>query len=111
MILEVRLERDSGAPDRARLVAVGELDMASAPVLRRHVRECMRAEPATTHLTLDLQAVRFIDSTGLRALVLTWQACADEKIDFSLVASDRVLRVLDVAGLLELLVPDGPPTI
>ena len=61
--LEIAVEAVEGA----RLVRViGELDASTAGVLRRHV-EAARDERAT--LLLDLAAVEFIDSTGLRVLL------------------------------------------
>jgi hypothetical protein len=53
----------------------GELDLASVPDLERAVREVLAARP--WRLTIDLTAVTFCGSTGLRALVVL-HAAAEE---------------------------------
>ncbi len=58
---------------RVRVVPVGELDLATAPV----VDEALRAAYDEDHqsLALDLREVIFMDSSGLR-LILGWNATA-----------------------------------
>jgi anti-anti-sigma factor len=55
-------------PDRAtlRLAVSGELDVASAPLLERHLDGMIRAD---VHVELDISAVTFIDCRGLAVLV------------------------------------------
>lgn len=44
----------------------GEIDMATAPVLRRTLDECISSRPAC--VLVDMADVTFIDATGLRML-------------------------------------------
>jgi anti-sigma B factor antagonist len=51
-------------------------------------------------LVVDLQAVSFLDSSGLRALVKAKRACDDRSRTFVVIApSGIVRRVLQIAGL------------
>ena len=54
----------------------------------------------STNLVLDLRAVRFLDSTGLRML-LAWQARSSaDGLDFAVIPGPQVVeRVLQVAGV------------
>ena len=62
-------------PERhvVRVRPVGTLDMATVPVLEEQLAE-LRAAGFST-LVLDLRALEFMDSTGLR-LMLRWDAAA-----------------------------------
>jgi anti-sigma B factor antagonist len=51
---------------RVRLVAVGELDIASAPLLEAALSEQRAAEAP---VVLDLGGITFMDSSGLKVLV------------------------------------------
>jgi anti-anti-sigma factor len=50
-----------------RIVAAGELDLASAPALEQALLDAERTDTGT--ILLDIDAVTFIDSTGLRTLL------------------------------------------
>jgi anti-anti-sigma factor len=67
--LDVTTERQEG---QARVVLVGELDIASTEMLERELESLESDSPGT--LILDLRKVEFIDSTGLRAVI-----AADER--------------------------------
>ncbi len=82
------------SPSRYRLR--GELDMASAGTLRDAVQ---RIVDDRGNLTLDLQDVSFIDSSGLRALVqLSQQMNGSGPLVLSNVPAS-VRRLLDIVGL------------
>jgi anti-sigma B factor antagonist len=49
------------------LALSGELDLASAPVLERELRDAEATGP--TRLVIDLAGLAFMDSTGLQALL------------------------------------------
>ena len=53
--------------ESAHILAVGELDMATAPILSEEINALRSA--GFRHLTLDLSSLDFIDSTGLRLIV------------------------------------------
>jgi anti-sigma B factor antagonist len=54
----------------------GELDLTSAPVFERELRVAEAATPA--RLVIDLGGLEFMDSTGLRALLLARERAGGE---------------------------------
>jgi anti-anti-sigma factor len=83
----------------------GELDMATAGELR----DALAAVDGP--LTLDLSALRFVDTTGLRlVLEVTEQTRRDGRAFAVVPGVPAVQRLFEVAGVTEL-VPftDGPP--
>lgn len=75
----------------------GDLDVFSAEELTATLEE---AEARSRFLVLDLQAVSFIDSTALGALVGSTRRLRDRGGDLKLlVSSPHILRVLRVTNL------------
>jgi anti-anti-sigma factor len=70
---EARIVQDS--PGVVTVAVSGELDLATGRMVETTVREVLTARP--WRLTIDLSAVTFCGSTGLRALV-ELHAAADE---------------------------------
>jgi anti-sigma B factor antagonist len=97
------MQDDTAAAFRARaerrgeaivIVAEGELDIVGAPILSDAVPE--GDEP----LVIDLEAVGFMDSSGLRALLEVRQRCLESDRPFALARpSDAVRRVLELVDL------------
>ena len=89
-------------PERARVRVepVGELDLATADVLRRQLRELR--ESGFDEVALDLRRVTVLDSTGI-ALILTEDRHAREAgLEFALISGPpAVQRVLGTCGLLD----------
>jgi anti-sigma B factor antagonist len=88
---------------------IGELDMATAPVLDAQLGELWSV--GFSRIALDLRQVRFLDSTGLH-LLLSWDACsrADGFVLEIRPGPAPVQRVLELAGVLDRLTfwsPDG----
>jgi anti-anti-sigma factor len=86
------------ADDHASLYLVGELDLATAPLLDEALNLAYDHDPAM--LVLDLAALTFIDSTGINRLVAALKhqrAHGGELILRSPQAS--TLRVLEIVGL------------
>jgi anti-sigma B factor antagonist len=82
------------------LVLRGELDLNSAPLLSVTLR-LICAEPATSGVVLDLSRLTFMDSTGIHALLLTKELCAERGSQFFVVPGEsQVRRVLQITGLL-----------
>jgi len=81
--------------ERVRVRPIGEIDMATVPVVDAHLSELMAA--GFKHVTLDLRAVCFLDSTGLR-MILEWDARSRaDGFAFSLVAGPpTVQRLFDL---------------
>ena len=82
------------------LGAVGELDMATATRLEAAVEAALRA--GASELVVDLHAVRFMDSTGLRAILRARQSCEDAGCQFFLVPAEHEeqRRLFNVSGLI-----------
>jgi anti-anti-sigma factor len=77
----------------------GELDMAAAFKLESELDEALAA-PDMQAVVLDLAEVTFIDSAGLGSLLAIRERAQQRGIDLAIArVSDRVRRVLDVAGL------------
>ena len=79
--------------------AVGEIDLATASVLR----DALAALHSDTEMVIvDLTEVTFLDSTGLSVLIASWkrQRASNLQGGFRLVVTKPVIkRVLDVTGL------------
>ena len=93
--LQITTQPESAGIVRLRIA--GEVDMATAPQITdaRQVR-------------LDLAEVTFLDSTGIRTLLLAQRDAADHGVVLRVVdAHHRVVRVLELTGALETL-RDGP---
>lgn len=83
--------------DGAGVLAVrGEIDAASAPVLREAVE---RVQALEVPVVIDLAGVTFMDSSGLSVLVEATLRAGDAASVCVRNASEQVLRVLEVTGL------------
>ena len=88
---------------------VGELDLDTAPLLDQELAAARAAGAA--RLVLDLRALTFMDSTGLR-LVIRWDTDAREQgFSFAIVPGPEVVqRVFRLTGMDEHLPVAPPPT-
>ena len=95
--VEVRTE------DRAIVFAVsGELDLATSPVLEQEIERVGDAD--VDLLIVDLRDLRFMDSTGLHALVKAHKQAHDAGRRFAVVQGGaQIERLLDLTGVGELL--------
>jgi anti-anti-sigma factor len=92
--LSTRTERDG---DTYRVVAVGELDIATVGMLERAVLDI---EDSASLIVLDLSGLSFIDSTGLRLVIDLSERYGGATNRLQVIAgSPAVERLLDVAGL------------
>jgi anti-sigma B factor antagonist len=101
--LTATLEREDG---RAVLRVEGEIDLLTTPVLVEALDGALGGADA---LTVDLCAVDFMDSTGLRAL-LEARRRADEAggvLFLRVRDGGPVDRLLDLAGVRDLFGPSG----
>ncbi|MEY2420480.1 MAG: anti-sigma factor antagonist [Acidimicrobiaceae bacterium] len=88
--------------DVARVAIRGELDINSAPRLIAALHEVAR--PPVRRVDLDCEGVTFLDSTGLRALIVGRNEATRLGVDLELVdASPAVSRVVEMTGLAGLL--------
>ena len=84
------------------LTVAGELDLATAPILERGLTD------VTGPVRLDLEAVTFIDSAGIAAVVRLYKRCQGDGCTLRIEnCSRQVERVLRIAGLYELLTEGG----
>jgi anti-sigma B factor antagonist len=94
--------------DATVLALSGELDIASAPGLEQALDEFGASMPR--RLVIDLTDVTFMDSTGLRALLLARQRGEDGDHELSLRPGPRqVQRVFELSGTLERFNFQNPP--
>ena len=80
------------------IAPMGELDLSNAEVLRTRIREAQRSEAG--RIIVDLGALEFIDSTGLR--VLLWAEQQSRAHEHRIVfrrSGGQVARVLKLSGI------------
>ncbi len=86
--------------DRVVLSLRGELDLTSAPSFEHELIECEKAAPQ--RLLIDLRGVEFMDSTGLRTLLLARERAATQGHHLTLRRGSRqVQRVLELTKTAE----------
>lgn len=81
--------------DAVVLALSGELDLASAPMLERELREAEALGPS--RLVIDLGGLAFMDSTGLQALLRARERANNNRHQLSLRrAPHQVQRVFEL---------------
>jgi anti-sigma B factor antagonist len=95
-VFDVRTERRA---DHLRLLVSGELDLFREADLRRALDDVL-AHTTPERLVLDVRGVQFLDSSGLRALLLCRDRARSIGVPLALaVTPGPVTRLLDVAGV------------
>jgi anti-sigma B factor antagonist len=86
------------------IVAVGgEIDVYTAPKLRDRITELVAA--GTYDLVIDMEAVEFLDSTGLGVLVGGLKKVRAHDGSLSLICNqDRLLKIFRITGLAKVFV-------
>ncbi|MGH2863817.1 MAG: STAS domain-containing protein [Solirubrobacteraceae bacterium] len=94
-----QLKIDSRAQkDRVVISLDGELDMASAPLLQAALEDAERARDSA--LVIDLERLRFMDSTGLRTILWARERWQSQGRELALTTgSSQVQRLLSVSGV------------
>lgn len=89
-----------------RLALVGELDLATAPTVEERLGQLREQQLS---VVLDLSAVEFIDSTGIRLLFRAVKEGREghRKLHVEPNLAPQVKRVLDLLHLEEFIVGDG----
>lgn len=88
----------SSEADTARIIADGEIDLATVNKLRSAVTELIAQ--GARHLTVDLDRVTYIDSSGLGMLIGAHKRMASSGGNLTIrCAQARVLRLLSITGL------------
>ena len=81
----------------------GEIDVYTAPKLRDKITELVAA--GTYHLVVDMEAVEFLDSTGLGVLVGGLKKVRAHDGSLSLICNqDRLLKIFRITGLAKVFV-------
>ncbi|HWD11376.1 MAG TPA: STAS domain-containing protein [Solirubrobacteraceae bacterium] len=94
--------KDVVSPSGHTVVLDGELDITTAGELQPLVvRLCAGG---ARHVALDLSRLRFIDSTGLQAILSAHSVCRDHGTGFMLTSpQETVRRVFEITGMLDVL--------
>jgi anti-anti-sigma factor len=79
--------------------AVGEIDLATAPLLSAQLRLAEAVVVSPAPVVLDLTGVTFIGSAGLSVLLDHRERCAELGARLQVVGTRVVTRVVAVAGL------------
>jgi anti-anti-sigma factor len=78
------------------LALTGELDLDSANELEDAVREvCVPG----ARLVIDLRKVTFMDSTGLRVLIVAGRLCEEKGHELQIIPGEDIQRILEMSGL------------
>lgn len=100
--LELRAFTENGG---VRLEPVGELDLATAGALDDALRAWLD-DPAAGELVVDLSGVTFMDSSGLRAVLVASTEAAENERRMVVLPGDgqarRVIELAQVSAFLEL---------
>jgi anti-sigma B factor antagonist len=96
-----RLTLETSLEGRTVVIALtGELDLAGAAALEQELDRLDSDPPAA--VVIDLRAVEFMDSSGLRLIAVTAQAVQDAGRRFALVpGAAQVMRVFDITRMRE----------
>jgi anti-anti-sigma factor len=99
---------EEAASDGDQVVRVdGELDIASAPDLEAVL---LRPRPRHARVVVDLGALRFMDSTGLRILLHATAAAKEGRWELFLRdVPPNVRRLFTLSGVQDAVPPDAPP--
>jgi anti-anti-sigma factor len=95
--LRVDVRREA---DRVVLRLEGELDLASSPILERALGAAEVTQAPL--LVLDLDELSFVDSTGLRVILLAHEAARSRSQEFAITpGSPQVQRLLSITSVAE----------
>lgn len=78
----------------------GELDLAAAPLFSAQFEECLAAE--SKPIVVDLGKLSFMDSTGLRSVLMAHERSQEQGRAFGVMPGDgQVARLLSIARVEE----------
>lgn len=96
--MELNTELKSLADGWMSLSIGGEVDLSNVEELERALE--LAFDDPNTHLVVDLSGTSFMDSTGLRSLILSGQRFGDAGRSFALVVRPGpISRLIDITGL------------
>jgi anti-sigma B factor antagonist len=84
---------------QVRLLLRGDLDLASAPEFERAVSEASHEVPGS--IVVDLSALDFLDSHGLRSILSAQRLCEESGCRLSVIPGEQAQRLFELTGLTE----------
>jgi anti-sigma B factor antagonist len=97
---------EPGEAGTAIVAARGEIDIFTAPDLKREARQAV--EDGATKLVLDLSETTFLDSTGLGVIIGLAKLVRPAGGDITIVNTDpTIARTFEITGLAEILTIRG----
>ncbi len=100
---QLHIATSHASPTVARVVVVGEVDLATAAVLRNRLLSVLQDRNPTV-VDVDLAGVTFLDCTGLGALVAGYNTAVRSGCQLRVSHTQPFVgRVLEVTGLLSVL--------
>jgi anti-sigma B factor antagonist len=100
-LITITVDRGA-APETVRIAVRGEIDAATAGDVQTAILDELRqGRPSRIHL--DMAGVTFMDSTGIRVLLLSMADAEQLECELRVGATTpEVYRVLEIVGLLEI---------
>lgn len=100
--LEIAIDRDG---DDVRLIVSGEVDLESSRALSEALSEVV----SSRQVSLDLTGVGYMDSTGLRTILVAKEELERAGGNLNVVAASNIVnRLIQISGVSELLgQPEG----
>jgi anti-anti-sigma factor len=105
MATPLTLNTDRGTDGTPRVIAAGEIDLSNIEVFTQALATA--AANASSGITVDLGAVKYVDSAGINALF----SLADQVGHMQLIVHPFLMRVLTISGLTELADVEPAPTV
>jgi anti-anti-sigma factor len=99
-LTQLHLNTTRPSPSTARVTVVGEVDLATAPLLRDWLMGVLREQPPA--VDIDLVGVTFLDCSAISALVAVRNAALDAGCRVWVSRPQPIVcQVLEVTGLLD----------
>lgn len=96
--MELKTDVNALADGWLSLAVEGEVDLSNVGELEKVLQDVL--DERTDHLVVDLTETSFMDSTGLRSLILSGQRFSDSDRSFALVVRPGpISRLIDATGL------------
>jgi anti-sigma B factor antagonist len=103
----IRRERDGRL---RRLIPVGDLDIATAPILQQAYDDAEADADPDTVMVVDLRELEFIDSSGIRVLLaIAEHAPGRLRVINGSASVERLFDLTGVRALLPIISPDADP--
>lgn len=106
---DLSITDSAGGDGVVHLAVTGEIDMASSPMFADRLRDAIHDDTTKT-VVADLGEVTFMDSNGIRELVVAREMATERGVTFYIAnPNDVPRRVLELTGLLPILTAQAPP--